>query len=357
MSGDQEQGRRPPARSSGLKMYFPITRGSCSSARWATSRRWTASPSPSSAGRPWAWWASRAAARRTTGRAILRLYRAHRGRGVLRGRRTSPRLKAEDLRTLRRKMQIIFQDPYASLNPRMTVGDIIGEPLVIHKLATGQGASASGSRELLEMVGLQPRLRQPLPPRVLAAASASGSASPGPWPSTPSSSSATSPSPPWTCPSRPRSSTCWRTCRSEFGLTYLFIAHDLAVVRHISRPGRGDVPGQDGGAGRPATSCTRTPSTPTPRRSSPPCPCPTPRWRGSGSASSSRATCPAREPAQRAAASTPGAPRRPGELLRGRARVPGDAPGPLGLLPLLGRHPQGVVLAFSCPGARALLAR
>jgi len=62
-------------------------------------------------------------------------------------------LKGEQLRRMRRKMQMIFQDPYASLNPRMTVGDIIGEPLIIHGVAHGK-AVQERVEELLQVVGL-----------------------------------------------------------------------------------------------------------------------------------------------------------------------------------------------------------
>ncbi|HCX70819.1 MAG TPA: peptide ABC transporter substrate-binding protein, partial [Firmicutes bacterium] len=72
----------------------------------------------------------------TLGRTILRLLEATSGEVWFEGREILG-LSYHEMRELRRDMQIIFQDPYASLNPRMTVGDIIGEPLLIHNLATG----------------------------------------------------------------------------------------------------------------------------------------------------------------------------------------------------------------------------
>src|SRR5512136_152413 len=71
----------------------------------------------------------------TTGRTILQLYRPTSG-SVLFDGIDLVKTEGEDLRRLRRKMQMIFQDPYASLNPRMTVGEIVGEPLIIHKIAS-----------------------------------------------------------------------------------------------------------------------------------------------------------------------------------------------------------------------------
>ena len=74
----------------------------------------------------------------TTGRAILQLYKPTAGSVIFKGRDIT-RVGKDDMRGLRKQMQMIFQDPYASLNPRMTVGDIIGEPLKVHKLFDAQG--------------------------------------------------------------------------------------------------------------------------------------------------------------------------------------------------------------------------
>ena len=71
------------------------------------------------------------------------------------------------MRRLRRNIQIVFQDPYTSLNPRMTVGDIIGEPFEIHPDVGAQGRPARRVQELLDLVGPQPRAHQPLPAPVL----------------------------------------------------------------------------------------------------------------------------------------------------------------------------------------------
>src|SRR3990172_6749332 len=73
----------------------------------------------------------------TTGRTILQLYRPTSGSVVFDGV-DLVKLQGEELRKMRRRIQMIFQDPYASLNPRMTIGEIIGEPLVIHKLASNK---------------------------------------------------------------------------------------------------------------------------------------------------------------------------------------------------------------------------
>ena len=85
----------------------------------------------------------------TTGRTVLQLYRPTAGSVTFEGTELST-LKGEPLRKMRRRMQMIFQDPYASLNPRMTVGEIIGEPLIIHGMATPKEANER-VKELLKL--------------------------------------------------------------------------------------------------------------------------------------------------------------------------------------------------------------
>ena len=84
------------------------------------------------AARRWRWSASRGCGKSTTARLLLRLIEPDRGHDLASKARTSPRMRGEPLRQLRRRMQIVFQDPFASLNPRMTVGEILDEPLIVH---------------------------------------------------------------------------------------------------------------------------------------------------------------------------------------------------------------------------------
>ncbi|MEG7727148.1 ATP-binding cassette domain-containing protein, partial [Listeria monocytogenes] len=88
----------------------------------------------------------------TVGRTILRLIEPTDGSIKFAGNDIT-RIPKSELRTYRRKMQIIFQDPFASLNPRMTVGDIIAEPLVIHNLEGSAQARTERVAELLQLVG------------------------------------------------------------------------------------------------------------------------------------------------------------------------------------------------------------
>ena len=112
----------------------------------------------------------------TTGRCILRLIEPTAGEVWFEGRNVT-RAGKDELRALARDMQIIFQDPYASLNPRMTVGAIIGEALIIHKLAKNAREYEERVVELLETVGL-PRTTCAATRTNSPAASASASASP-----------------------------------------------------------------------------------------------------------------------------------------------------------------------------------
>jgi oligopeptide transport system ATP-binding protein len=171
----------------------------------------------------------------TTGRAILRLYEPGVGRrsGEIRYAGQDLQTLAErEMRPLRKDLQIIFQDPYASLNPRMTVGQIIGEPLRVHGLAKGREA-LDRVAELMELTGLSPQMVRRYPhefsggqrqrigiARALAV------------------------SPRFIVCDEPISAldvsiqaqimNLMEELQAKFNLTYLFIAHDLAAVRHIS---------------------------------------------------------------------------------------------------------------------------
>ena len=127
---------------------------------------------------------------------------------------------------------MIFQDPYTSLNPRHTVGSIVGAPLRIHKIVPEKQV-LSRVQELLEIVGLNPEHYNRYPQRVLRRPAAAHRHRPRPDPATRSCSWRTSRSPRSTCRSRRRWSTCCRSIQQEFGVAFLFIAHDLAIVRHF----------------------------------------------------------------------------------------------------------------------------
>lgn len=167
----------------------------------------------------------------TTGRVILRLMEPTRGEANFEGRNIF-RLNKEDLRRMRRDLQIIFQDPYSSLNPRMTVGDIIGEPLEIHNLARGK-EKLRRVQELLEIVGLSPYHANRYPhefsggqrqrigiARALAV--------------NPKLIICDEPVSALDVSIQAQVLNLLEELQKEFGLTYLFIAHDLSVVKHIS---------------------------------------------------------------------------------------------------------------------------
>ncbi len=138
----------------------------------------------------------------TAGRTILQLYRPTAG-SVYFEDIDLAKMKGEDLRRMRRNMQMIFQDPYASLNPRMTVGEIIGEPLVVHGIGSGQEIK-DRVNELLEMVRLSPDVGYPLPARIFRRAAPADRDCARPGLAAGIYRAATSQSRPWMSPSRRR---------------------------------------------------------------------------------------------------------------------------------------------------------
>src|SRR5512133_481098 len=167
----------------------------------------------------------------TTGRTVLQLYRPTSGKVVFDGVNLVT-LKGEDLCQMRRKMQMIFQDPYASLNPRMTVGDIIGEPLMIHNIVN-QKEMEERVASLLKLVGLNPFFANRYPhefsggqrQRIGVARALSLQ---------PSFIVCDEPISALDVSIQAQVVNLLEDLQKEFNLTYLFIAHDLSMIRHIS---------------------------------------------------------------------------------------------------------------------------
>jgi oligopeptide/dipeptide ABC transporter ATP-binding protein len=167
----------------------------------------------------------------TVGRCLLRLIEPTSGEVTFEGRNVLS-LKKKDLRAIRREMQIVFQDPYASLNPRMKVGDIVGEPLAIHDIGN-KGERRERVAELLRKVGLNPDYTKRYPhefsggqrqrigvARTLAL--------------NPKLIVADEPVSALDVSVQAQVVNLLQDLQQEFGLTYLFISHGLAVVEHIS---------------------------------------------------------------------------------------------------------------------------
>ncbi len=168
----------------------------------------------------------------TTGRAVLRRVPLTSGRIWFDGHDITE-IGGRELRRLRARMQLVFQDPYASLNPRMTVGDIVAEPLVVHHAVQGRHELRERVRELLRLVGLPPDAASRYPmafsggqrqrigiARALALR--------------PDLVVADEPVSALDVSIRAQVVNLMQDLQEQLGLAYLFIAHDLAVVRHIS---------------------------------------------------------------------------------------------------------------------------
>src|SRR5256886_8859834 len=167
----------------------------------------------------------------TTGRAILQLYKPTAGAVVFDGVELT-KLGGEQMRKMRRRLQMIFQDPYASLNPRMTVGNIIGEPLEVHNLAKGH-EKTERVQELLRVVGLNPYFTNSYP-HEFSGAQLQRIGSPRGLPVEPAVIWCEDPISALDVSIQAQVINLLEELQDRFKLTYLFIAHDLSVVRHIS---------------------------------------------------------------------------------------------------------------------------
>jgi peptide/nickel transport system ATP-binding protein len=168
----------------------------------------------------------------TVGRTLLRLERATAGRIVYDGIDVTT-ADADELKRYRRSIQVIFQDPYSSLNPRMTVGQIIAEPTLVHGLVADRQAAEKRVRALLEQVGLFEYMAERYPHELSGGQRQRVGIA-----------RALALEPKFIVCDEPVSAldvsiqaqiiNLLETLQKELGLTFLFIAHDLAVVRHIS---------------------------------------------------------------------------------------------------------------------------
>ncbi len=213
-----------------LKMYFPITTGIIVQRQVGAIRAVDGVTFGVFQGETLGLVGESGCGKTTAGRTILQLYRPTAGQVIFDGIDLTS-LKGEELRRMRKRMQMIFQDPFASLNPRMTISRIISEPMRAHKLASGKEQIAQ-VQELLRIVRLNPRFINRYPHEFsggqrqrigIARALASN--------------------PDFIVCDEPISAldvsiqaqvvNLLEDLQADMGLTYLFIAHDLSMVRHI----------------------------------------------------------------------------------------------------------------------------
>ena len=215
-----------------LKKYFPITRGIVFQKEIGAVRAVDDISFEIHRGETLGLVGESGCGKSTTGRTIIQLYRPTSGKVYYQDQDLSD-LKGGDLRHLRRNMQIIFQDPYASLDPRMTVGNIIAEPLEIHGIGKSKKERRERVKELLRLVGLNPYFINRYPHEFSGGQRQRIGVA-----------RALALEPEFIVCDEPISAldvsiqaqvvNLLEELQEELGLTYLFIAHDLSMVRHIS---------------------------------------------------------------------------------------------------------------------------
>ena len=214
-----------------LRMYFPVSKGVIFQSRVGEVKAVDGVSLQIMRGETLGLVGESGCGKTTIGRCILQVIKPTSGEVRFRGQDLT-QLSGKAIRPLRRELQVIFQDPYGSLNPRMTVGSIVEEPLVIHKTGD-RNERKSTVRELFEVVGLNPSMMDRYPhefsggqrqrigiARALAV--------------NPSFIVCDEPVSALDVSIQAQVINLLRSLQERFDLTYLFISHDLSVVRHIS---------------------------------------------------------------------------------------------------------------------------
>ena len=215
-----------------LQMYFPVTSGIVFQKKVADVKAVDGVSFTLKKGETLGLVGESGCGKTTAGRTILQLYKPTGGSIKFNGTELNG-LKGNSLRAVRRDMQMIFQDPYGSLNPRMTCGDIVGEPLTVHKLTSSKSEYKERVSELLSIVGLSPYMAERYPhefsggqrqrigiARALAV--------------NPSLIICDEPVSALDVSIQAQVINLLEDLQEQLDLTYIFIAHDLSVVKHIS---------------------------------------------------------------------------------------------------------------------------
>ena len=215
-----------------LKVYFPVHSGSIIKKKIGDIKAVDGISFHINAGETMGLVGESGSGKTTTGQALLRIIRPTAGKIFFEGKQITG-LKSKELNYLHQKMQMIFQDPYGSLNPRMKIRDTVGEPLKVHKLVSNKTEYMDRTAELLTTVGLDPAMGERYPhefsggqrqrigvARALALK--------------PSFIVCDEPVSALDVSIQAQIINLLEDLQEKFSLTYLFIAHDLSVVRHIS---------------------------------------------------------------------------------------------------------------------------